>query len=191
MRLFSYFATVIAAAVIFSGCKKETQTINITPEMISAFAEAAYNGTVEAVAQFLQNGMPVDQTEENGNTALMLAAFNGHIETMKKLIDAGAIIDLRDSNGRTALMFASTGPYPSAVKLLLEHGADVNAADVVEKWTPVMFAAGEGLSPVVDILLQHGADPKMKDKDDDTAADFARGRGFIQLADKLQKLIDK
>jgi len=53
-----------------------------------------------------------------------------------------------------------------------------------------MFAAAEGLDPVVDILLKHGADPKMKDKDNDTAAKFARDRGFTGLAEKLQALID-
>jgi arabinogalactan endo-1,4-beta-galactosidase len=53
-----------------------------------------------------------------------------------------------------------------------------------------MFAASEGLSPVVDLLLEHGADPKMVDIDNESSADFARSRGFPQLADKLQALID-
>jgi ankyrin repeat protein len=53
-----------------------------------------------------------------------------------------------------------------------------------------MFAAAEGLSPVVDILLEAGADPRLKDKDDDTAASFARQRGFTALADRLQALTE-
>ena len=173
------------------GCsKKETVIAPPTAEAIAAFAEAAFNGETGQITEALKNGMPVDQMEENGNTALMLAAFNGHSETMKSLLKAGAQIDLRDTgNNRTALMFAASGPFPAAVRLLLENGADVNAVDSVEHFTPLMFAAAEGLSPVVDILLEHGADPAMKDKDGDTAASFARTRGFTALADKLQTLI--
>jgi ankyrin repeat protein len=50
-----------------------------------------------------------------------------------------------------------------------------------------MFAASEGLSPIVDILLEAGADPTLRDVDNDTAADFARQRGFTTLADRLEK----
>ena len=57
--------------------------------------------------------------------------------------------------------------------------------------TLVVTSAQPVDQPVVDILLEHGADPKMKDKDNDTAANFARNRGFTDLAQKLQALIDK
>ena len=53
-----------------------------------------------------------------------------------------------------------------------------------------LIRLAEGQEPVVDILLQHGADPKMKDKDNDTAAKFAEDSGFNGLAQKLQALID-
>jgi ankyrin repeat protein len=182
---------LLALSSFLCGCsKKETGLPPPTAEAIAAFAEAAFNGETVQVAEALKNGMPVDQMEENGNTALMLAAFNGHTETMKTLLAAGAEVDLRDTgSNRTALMFAASGPFPAAVRLLLENGADVNAVDGVERFTPLMFAAAEGLSPVVDILLEHGADPAMKDKDDDTAASFAKARGFTALADTLQALI--
>ena len=174
------------------GCEKKPAPVPPpTAEAVAAFAEAAFNGEAQQVAAALKDGMPVDQKEENGNTPLMLASFEGHVETMKILLNAGADVNLCDSKGRTALMFAASGPYPSAVKLLLEKGADIHATDQDEHFTALMFAAAEGLSPVVDILLAAGADPKMKDVDGDTAAKFARDRGFPQLADKLQTLIDK
>ncbi len=177
---------------LLSSCSQpEEPAAPPSAEAVAAFAEAAFNGETRRVVEALKNGMPVDQTEENGSTALMLAAFNGHVETMQALLDAGAEIDLRDTgNGRTALMFASSGPFPSAVRLLLEKGADVNAVDRIEIFTPLMFAAAEGLSPIVDLLLEYGADPNIQDKDGDTAESFARNRGFIALADKLQSLMN-
>jgi ankyrin repeat protein len=120
----------------------------------------------------------------------MAASFNGHTETMAVLMDAGADVNLRVNQGVTPLI-AACGPYPSAVRLLLENGAEVNATDDIENFTALMYAAVEGLSPVVDILLEYGANPSMKDVDGDTAAHFARQRGFRQLADKLQALETK
>ena len=185
----SFFALSLALC----GCEKKPLPAPVLPptaETIAAFAEAAFNGDAQKVADALKAGMPVDQVETNGNSGLMLASFDGHVETMQALLNAGADINLRDTKGRTALMFASSGPFPAAVKLLLEHGAEVNAVDNVDHFNALMFAAAEGLSPVVDILLEHDADPKMKDKDNDTAASFAKTRGFTALAEKLQALID-
>ncbi len=157
-------------------------------EAIAAFTDAAFKGQTLPVAAALASGMPVDQLGKDGNSALMLAAFNGHTETMHILLDAGADVSLRDSDGRTPLMFAATGPFPVAVRLLLKNGSDVNAIGSTEHFSALMFAAGEGLSPIVDILLDAGADPTLKDIDGDTAASFARQRGFPALADKLDSL---
>jgi ankyrin repeat protein len=184
--------TLLSLSLALSGCEKKIKPVlPPTAEAIAAFATAAFSNNTQQVSVAIKNGMPVDQKDENGNTALMLASFDGHVETMQVLLTAGADINLRDNNGRTALMFAASGPYPAAVRLLLEKGAEINAVDTVEHFSALMFAAAEGLSPVVDILLAHGADPKLKDKDDDTAASFAQKRGFTDLAQKLQALIDK
>ena len=182
--------TLLALSIVFCGCKKKPIPPP-TAEAVAAFSEAAFNGDAQQVAAALKTGMPVDQVETNGNSALMLASFNGHTNVLHLLLDAKADINLRDSKGRTALMFAASGPFPDAVHLLIEKGAEINAIDTVDHFTALMFAAGEGLSPVVDILLEHGADPKMKDKDSDTAASFAKNRGFIELSQKLQQLIDQ
>lgn len=180
------YTFLILSLCCLSGCENKTKPLPPpTEEEVAAFVEAALNGNTAAVSSALEKGMPVDQKDANGNTALMAAAFNGQTETMQELLDAGADVNLRVNNGVTPLM-AACGPYPQAVRLLLEHGADVNATDDNENFTALMYAAVEGLSPVVDILLEYGADPSMTDVDNDTAADFARQRGFKDLADKLE-----
>ncbi|MBL7016002.1 MAG: ankyrin repeat domain-containing protein [Kiritimatiellales bacterium] len=173
------------------GCDKKSEPVPPpTAEEIDAFVEAAFSGNTAAVSSALEKDMPADQKDANGNSALMAAAFNGQVESMKVLIDAGADVNLRINQGVTPLM-AACGPYPAAVRLLLENGAEVNATDEIESFTALMYAAVEGLSPIVDILLEYGADPAMVDVDNDTAGNFARQRGFIALADKLQALVDQ
>lgn len=182
---------LVFLCALITGCKKAEPLPPPTAEEVTAVVDAALNGNLAAVTAALDKGMPVDQADDFGNSLLMLAAFNGHTDAVKALLDAGADITLRNSEGRTALMFAATGPYPATVRLLLENGAVVNDIDTKEHFTPVMFAAAEGLSPVVDILIEAGADLTMVDVDNDTAANFARQRGFTALADKLQKMVDE
>lgn len=184
-------SALVLIGLILCGCGEKSKPLPPpTEEEVSAFVEAALEGNTAAVSAALDKGVPVDLKDANGNTALMAAAFNGHNETMQVLIDAGANVNLRVNQGVTPLM-AACGPYPQAVRLLLENGAEVNAIDEIENFTALMYAAVEGLSPVVDILLEYGADPNMVDVDNDTAANFARQRGFKDLADKLQALETK
>ncbi|MDZ7693969.1 MAG: ankyrin repeat domain-containing protein [Balneolaceae bacterium] len=122
-----------------------------------------------------------------GPTALMFASYNGHLDVIRYLVDNGAQLDRKNKEGRTALMFAASGPFPDVVQYLLEQGADPNRTDMAEGWSPLMYAAAEGNTEVVKILLSHGADPELKDKDGDTAADFAQNNGHTEIAKLLKK----
>ena len=154
----------------------------LPPIPIEFIMDSALNGNVEAIALALEAGINPDLTDENGRTPLMLAAFNGHTEIAERLLEAGARVDLRDSTNRTAFMFACTGPSLKLVTLLHRRGANINDIDSHESWTPLMFAAAEGYSDVVQYLLSNGANPKAEDVDGETAATFARQRGFAEVA---------
>lgn len=186
MRTFSLFLALSLGLLI--GCEKKAEPLPPpTRAEINAFVQAALAGRTAAVTSALENGMPVNQKDDAGNTALAAAAFNGHVETLQTLLEAGADVNRRVNRDVTPLM-AACGPYPQAVRLLLENGAEVNATDGIEHFTALMYAAAEGHTPVAELLLEYGADPAMKDVDGDTAATFARQRGFEALADQLQAL---
>ena len=121
----------------------------------------------------IEAGVNVNSADEEQRTALLFAAFNGHTLVVKLLLDSGALLSQRDGVGRTALMFAATGDNAEAVELLLEAGAEVNAVDTGEGFTALMHAAAEGHANVVKVLLKHNADPALRDKDGDSARDFA------------------
>ena len=56
------------------------------PTLISA----AEVGNVEWAKSFLDEGAPIDPTDENGSTALESAAAGGHLDVVKLLLSRGA-----------------------------------------------------------------------------------------------------
>jgi len=144
-----------------------------SPVSMPAYMDAAFNGDSDKVKEFIAGGLVVDTTDENGSTAMMLAAYNNHTEIVKYLLGKGADVNHRDINNRTALMYASSGPANETVKLLLEADAEINATGSLEGFTAIMFAAAEGQTEVFKTLMDAGADISIKDKDGETARDFA------------------
>lgn len=153
---------------------------------IPAYMDAALNGNSDKVKKFIAGGLAVDTTDENGSTAMMLAAHNGHTEIVKYLLGKRANVNHQDSNNRTALMYASSGPANETVKLLLEAGAEINVTGNIEGFTAIMFAAAEGQTEVFKTLIDAGADIYIKDKDGETARDFASNNCHSAIV----KLID-
>jgi ankyrin repeat protein len=152
-----------------------------------ALMEAAYNGKLENVQSLLADGVKVDALDEEKRTSLMLAAFNGQAPVVKYLVEKGAKLELKDSNGRTALLYASSGSFPETVEFLLKSGADVNVQGTAEGFTALMTASAEGLEEIVRLLLSYGANPDIKDRDGDTAGDFARQKGHSSIVALLEK----
>lgn len=189
---------VAAMLLVGNGCKNETpkeknksvktQTKEETKHTFNApkYFDAALNGDLNYIHKSISNGTPVDITNDQQNTALMLSAFNGHTELVLFLLKKGANINRANVNNRTALMFASSGPFDNTVKELINAGAEINTVDNVEQFTALMFAASEGQNKNVEILLDKGADKTMVDKDGDNAYTFALANGHKSTAELLK-----
>jgi hypothetical protein len=158
----------------------ETGTPSVEVD-VSVFLQDALNGKLESVRQAIEAGVDVNSADEEQRTALLFASFNGHTSVVKLLLDNGALPSQRDGLGRTALMWAATGDNAEAVELLLEAGAEVNAVDTSEGFTALMHAAAEGHADVVKVLLKHNADASMRDKDGDSAQDFATRNRHVDV----------
>src|ERR1041385_4812727 len=71
---------------------------DLGPDLLNA----ARKGQAERVTELLGKGAPVDSTDKNGRTPLMLAARHGHADVVKLLLAKGAHVDIRDRQGWTA-----------------------------------------------------------------------------------------
>ena len=125
----------------------------------------------------------------DGFSPLGLAAFFKRREVVRYLLEAGA--DVRPASrqgGFTPLHSAVATDAGSVdleiVRLLLQRGADPNARSQSGS-TPLHTVGFTGDRASLDLLLKHQADPAVKNNDGKVAADVARERGHVDIAERL------
>lgn len=119
--------------------------------------DSARRGDTSLLESMLQAGLPVNLSDEKGNSLLMLAAYNGNPETVAMLLHYKADTERRNNHGQTALGGVAFKGNLAIAKLLVEAGADVDADNGGGK-TPLMFAAMFGHRESVQFLIEAGAD---------------------------------
>jgi ankyrin repeat protein len=173
---------------------------------------AVRDGAKEAVATLLDNGADVNDTVEDGTSALVIAAMNAHWELGAYLLERGADPNAA-KQGWTALhqLTRTRGlswarlPHPVGsgsstsidfARALLEHEANVNArmtaafkADnerpriVQVGATPFLLAAKNVDHQLMRLLAQHGADPMAKTGSNTTALMLAAGLQIYSIGE--------
>lgn len=134
----------------------------------------------------INHGCDVNAQNESGKTALMMAAFGGKLDIVKLLRSNGARYDLRDASGLTAIHYAVDSNNPDVVEFMLYDGADVNAKDIVNRWTPLLRGASLNCSrEVAKVLLKFNADVDVLDKDNKSALMIATINGNVPLVQVL------
>ncbi len=76
----------------------------------SRLLQAATEGHDMVVRQLLSAGAPVNVTDAQGATALMIAARNGDLGILQALLTKGADASVRDAHGRTVFEWAAPSP---------------------------------------------------------------------------------
>ncbi|UYP19171.1 ankyrin repeat domain-containing protein [Rhodococcus sp. Z13] len=85
---------------------------------------AARQGDTETLAAYVDAGVPVNLSNETGDTLLMLAAYHGHAEAVRALVDRGADVDRLNDRGQSPLAGAVFKGAEAVVRVLAEAGAD-------------------------------------------------------------------
>lgn len=132
--------------------------IEITAEEEARFAElqwmaldAARQGDAGVLRAMLDTGMPVNLSDEKGNSLLMLASYHGQLELTRELLERGANPDQRNHRNQTPLAGVAFKGGLEIAKLLVQHGADPRADQGGGRY-PVQFAALFGNPDIVAFL---------------------------------------
>jgi len=86
--------------------------------------DAARGGDSTLLLQAIDAGLPVNLTNDKGNTLLMLAAYSGHFELTRALLSKGADPNRVNDNGQSPLAGAVFKGEDEVVRALIAGGAD-------------------------------------------------------------------
>jgi ankyrin repeat protein len=89
------------------------------------FERAARTGDVDSIEAQLNAGVPVDSTDQHGQTALMLASHSGCLAVVECLLRHGASLNVTAKYGLSALMLAIVAGHEPVARTLVRAGADL------------------------------------------------------------------
>jgi hypothetical protein len=93
-------------------------------ELAHRVFEHARNGRTRELCGYLDLGIPVNSTDSEGNSLVMLAAYHGHPRTVVALLDRGADPDRANLRGQTPLAGAVFKGERDVVAALVAADAD-------------------------------------------------------------------
>ncbi|MFE4873992.1 ankyrin repeat domain-containing protein [Streptomyces sp. NPDC056682] len=115
-------------------------------ELASKVFDLARHGDAEALAAYVDAGVPVNLTNDRGDSLLMLAAYHGHADAVSALLARGADADRANDRGQTPLAGAVFKGEDAVIKALLAGGADPSAGTPSAVDTARMFGKAELLA---------------------------------------------
>lgn len=101
--------------------------------------DLARDGERDTLLAYVEAGVPVDLTDPDGNTLLMLAAYHGHADVVQRLLDTGADVNRLNDRGQSPLAGAIFKGEDLVVSLLLGAGADPDVGTPSARATATMF----------------------------------------------------
>ena len=108
-------------------------------ELAGRVFDLARGGHTEELAGYVDAGVPVNLTNDKGDTLLILAAYHGHAATVGALLDRGADHSRANDRGQTALAAAVFRQSTDIVTRLLRAGADPDAGGPSARATAAFF----------------------------------------------------
>ncbi|KAK0398477.1 hypothetical protein QR680_002608 [Steinernema hermaphroditum] len=137
------------------------------------------------MARLILADSEIDDTDNDGWSALLNAAHKGYVQIVRLLLEAGSAVDQTDLMGWTALMWAVYKNHLPVVEILLDYTAHVNMIDEEDGLTPLIVAAGRGFTDVVQRLLNADAQVNACDKFGSTALIWASRKGHLPVVELL------
>jgi ankyrin repeat protein len=120
-------------------------------DLASRIFDMARSGDAATLAAYIDAGVPINLTNTNGDTLVMLAAYYGHESAVAALIARGADVDRHNNRGQTPLAGAVFKNDTTIIELLLRVNADPLAGSPSALETARYF----GKEQLARQLLQH------------------------------------
>ncbi|MEU2433534.1 ankyrin repeat domain-containing protein [Streptomyces sp. NPDC007861] len=108
-------------------------------ELATRIFDLARQGDAEALAAYVDAGVPANLTNDKGDSLVMLAAYHGHAAAVTALLARGADVDRANDRGQTPLAGAVFKGEDAVVRALLDGGADPGAGTPSAVDTARMF----------------------------------------------------
>lgn len=93
----------------------------------------------ERLLAYVDEGVPVNLTNDTGDTLVMLAAYHGHAALVHGLAERGADVDATNDRGQSPLAGAVFKNSPKVVTALVAHGADPDLGEPSARATATFF----------------------------------------------------
>lgn len=117
-------------------------TVTEIPADVQEFAARLFDmarGGDATLLDYVDQGVAVDMTNQDGNTFLMLAAYSGHVDLVKGLIERGADVNKLNDRGQSPLAGVVFKKEDALIDVLLDAGADPTAGTPDAISTAKMF----------------------------------------------------
>lgn len=112
-------------------------------ELATKVFDLARQGETEALAAYVDAGVPADLTNDKGDTLVMLAAYHGHAAAVEALLARGAEPNRANDRGQTPLAGAVFKGEDRVIRALLAGGADPEAGTPSAADTARMFGKAD------------------------------------------------
>lgn len=93
-------------------------------EFLNSLFDYAREGKVLSLSSAIDQGIPVDLTNHNGDTFLILAAYREQTDVVEAILERKADVNVLNNRGQSALTCAIFMQNEEISRLLLDAGAD-------------------------------------------------------------------
>ncbi|WP_216899519.1 ankyrin repeat domain-containing protein [Nocardia alni] len=112
-------------------------------ELAGRVFDLARTGDASALGAYLDVGVPVNLTNDRGDSLLMLAAYHGHLDAVTVLLDHDADPNRANDKGQTPAAGAVFKGEDDILRALLDAGADPDAGTPSARDSATMFGKTE------------------------------------------------
>ncbi|OSM96919.1 MULTISPECIES: ankyrin repeat domain-containing protein [Lonsdalea] len=147
---------------------------NVQSQLNHYLWDAARNGKLHIITEFIHSGYNLNVQDEKGYTAVILAAYHGHEDAVALMLKHGADPCLKDKRGNSALMGAVFKGELRIAKRLLAAECNPDERNNAGQ-TAAMYAALFKRTELLHDLQRKGADMSTKDAMGNSVKTLERG----------------